>query len=174
MVLSDNEIRSAIKYGGLGFKPPVEDDQIQPASVDLRLGRGLLVEGDDGVWDEAPIENGQVEILPGILYLGTTLERVEIPSDLLGILCGRSSFARLGLVIHLTAGLIDPGFKGQITLEIFNVSRRPIKIDIGTRVAQIAFHVLTSGALHPYGSPALGSSYQDQEGPTVSAIRCDK
>jgi dCTP deaminase len=106
--------------------------------------------------------------------LGSTIESVTLPNDIAAKIEGRSSLGRLGLVIHATAGFIDPGFSGQVTLEISNISNLPIKLYPGMRIGQIAFFLMSSPVSRPYGSKGLGSKYQDQRGPTASKVWKDK
>jgi dCTP deaminase len=105
--------------------------------------------------------------------LGSTVERVEVPDDLLAKVDGRSSLGRLAILIHATAGFIDPGFRGTITLELSNVGRLPVALRPGMRICQISFETLTSPARRPYGAERRSSKYQDQSGPTPSRIRQD-
>ena len=114
---------------------------------------------------------GQFALHPGEFVLGSTLERVALPDDLVGRLEGKSSLGRVGLIIHSTAGYIDPGFEGQITLELSNVATVPILLYPGMRVAQISFLTMTTPAERPYASPGLESHYQGQTGPTESRLR---
>jgi dCTP deaminase len=110
---------------------------------------------------------------PGDFALGSTIETVTIPDDLVGLVDGRSSVGRLAVVVHATAGLIDPGFRGQITLEMSNIGRIPVRLYPGMRIAQIVLHQMTSKAERPYGL-ARGSSYQAQTGPQVSRLKLDR
>jgi dCTP deaminase len=109
---------------------------------------------------------------PGDFALGSTVETVSIPNDLVAQVDGRSSVGRLAIVVHATAGLIDPGFQGQITLELSNIGRIPVRLYPGVRIAQIVLHQLTSPAERPYGQER-GSGYQGQSGPQVSRLRLD-
>jgi dCTP deaminase len=177
MIFSDRDIRQQIKLGRLRILPEVEDHQIQPASVDLRLGesfkrfkptrRILDVKDQPSISDANYAQTiplgAPVQIEPGEFLLAVTHERVELPDDIVGRVEGRSSVGRLGLAVHVTAGYIDPGFKGQITLEFANLNRYAIRLYVGMRIAQIVFERTTTPALRPYGSKGLGSKYQNQQ-----------
>ena len=188
MILSDRDIRARLSRGDLQIGPLSNERlQIQPASVDLRLGREFLVyhaarvscldprepSGIAEAMDRVLVEADRAFILhPGEFALGTTEERVRMPADLVGMVDGRSSVGRLAVVVHATAGLIDPGFEGQITLELSNIGSIPVKLYPGMRVAQIVLHQMTSAADQPYGV-ARGSNYINQSGPQPSRIRLD-
>lgn len=159
---------------------PLGDNAIQPSSVDLRLDnrfllmrthRRALIDVKDDMSDlMEPIEIGQEPFLlhPGEFALGSTLESVALPADLVGRLEGKSSLGRLGLLIHSTAGFVDAGWRGQLTLELSNVARLPITLYAGMKIGQISFMEMTSSATVPYGSDAVGSKYQGQQGPIAS------
>ena len=181
MVLSDRDIRVAVESGRVEIDP-YEPAHVQPSSVDLRVDREFLVfhnarrafidprEPMDDLTERISIADGERFILhPGEFALGSTLERVRLSDDLVARLEGKSSLGRLGLLIHSTAGFIDPGFEGHVTLELSNVANLPIAIDPGMLIGQISFQQLSSPAVHPYGSDALRSKYQGQRGPTPSA-----
>lgn len=181
MVLSDRDIRAAVDEGRIRIDP-YEDGFVQPSSVDLRVDREFLVfhnarrafidprEAMDDLTERITFDDGERFILhPGEFALGSTLERIGLPDDLVARLEGKSSLGRLGLLIHSTAGFIDPGFEGHVTLELSNVANLPIAIDPGMLIGQISFQQLTSPAERPYGSDALRSKYQGQRGPTPSA-----
>ncbi|MGQ0535605.1 MAG: dCTP deaminase [Methanobacteriota archaeon] len=190
MLLSDRDIEARLAKGDLVIEP-LEDPslQIQPASVDLRLGPDFLVfksphipyidTKDPKASLEAYTEKlhvlpGQPFIMhPGEFALGTTIERVELPDDLVARVEGRSSLGRLAIVVHATAGFIDPGFKGHITLELSNLGKVPVALHPGMRVSQIAIYPLSSPSRRPYG-PARGSKYQGQVGPVPSRISSDR
>jgi len=124
--------------------------------------------------DRITVREGEAFTLhPGDFALGSTIETVTIPDDLVGQVDGRSSVGRLAIVVHATAGLIDPGFRGQITLELSNIGRIPVRLYPGVRIAQIVLHQMTSAAERPYGEKR-GSSYQSQSGPQVSRLRLDE
>jgi len=177
MVLSVVDIIDEVDRGNLTIEP-YDEDNVEPASVDLRLGEDhKLVKsiGSIDLDDENKIvyENmdSHLVIPPDSLILSTTLERVEIPDDLVGRVLGRSSLGRLGVSVHQTAGYIDPGFKGQITLELINEGPVPVTISPGQRVCQIVFEYLSSPAAEPYGHD--DSQYQNQSGATVSGMNFD-
>ena len=189
MILSDGDILERLETGNLVIEPLDDlDIQIQPASVDLRLGRTFLEfqrtnipcihpnseqEVDDYV-EETTIDEGDEFVLhPGDFVLGTTKERVEIPPDLIAHVEGRSSLGRLAVVVHATAGLCDPGYKGQITLELSNLGAAPVALDPDMRISQLTFTELKNPAERPYGSDR-GSKYQNQEGPQASRIGGDR
>ena len=188
MILSDADIRRRLAEGELVVEPIADPDlQIQPASIDLRLGREFLEfqrtnipcihpnseqEVDEYV-EETYVDEGEEFILhPGDFVLGTTKERVEIPPDLLGTVQGRSSLGRLAIVIHATAGIVDPGYRGQITLELSNLGTAPVALNPDMRISQVIFTELKTPAESPYGSDR-GSKYQDQTGPQASRIQSD-
>jgi dCTP deaminase len=189
MILSDTDIRRRLTDGDLVVDPLADPElQIQPASIDLRLGREFLEfkrtnipcihpnseqEVDEYV-EETHVGEGEEFILhPGDFVLGTTKERVEIPEDLLGTVQGRSSLGRLAVVIHATAGIVDPGYRGQITLELSNLGTAPVALQPDMRISQVIFTELKSPASEPYGSDR-GSKYQDQAGPQASRIQSDE
>ena len=180
MVLSDRDIRKALQEKRI-VVDPLDDSAIQPASVDLRLGGELRVFRDykDLVIDPTrempdltePVAIDEINpfvLHPGEFALGVTLEEVRLPSDIVGRLDGKSSLGRLGLVVHSTAGFVDPGWRGRLTLELSNLANLPINLSLGMRVSQISFMTLTSPAERPYGAKGLGSKYQGQMVPTPS------
>jgi len=188
MILADRDIRDRLG-DDLVIEPLADVDiQVQPASVDLRLGREFLEfrrtnipcihpdserEVDEYV-RETHVEEGDEFVLhPGDFVLGTTMERVEIPPDLIAHVEGRSSLGRLAVVVHATAGLCDPGYRGQITLELSNLGSAPVALTPGMRISQLTFTELSSPAERPYGSER-GSKYQDQDGPQASRIGGDR
>jgi dCTP deaminase len=165
MILSDRTIRAELTAGGLVIDPPPADHAIQPASIDLHLGDEIRhVGGDRLKWGHDFI------VSPRSFYLAHTAESVTIPAHLVGQLDGKSSLARMGMSIHQTAGWIDPGFTGQITLEIYNASCLPFWLVRGMPIGQLVLMRLTAPAERPYGSPGLGSHYQGQTGATPSAV----
>ena len=185
MILSDRDIRERLARGDLVVDPLDDPDvQVQPASIDLRLGNEFLAfrnphipfldtrgAGVEGYTERIVIPEGEKFILhPGEFVLGTTLERVRIPDDLVAKVEGRSSLGRLAVVVHATAGFVDPGFEGHITLELSNLGRVPVALHPGMRVSQIALHQMTSPAERPYGHPTRNSKYQGQRGPVASRI----
>lgn len=180
MILSDRTIREQVAAGRIGIEP-LADGAIQPSSVDLRLDRyfrvfrnhtlGCIdVKKDLGtLTDLVEIDPADVFILhPGEFVLGCTLERVSLPDDLVGRLEGKSSLGRLGLLIHSTAGFVDAGWEGQLTLELSNVANLPITLYPGMRIGQISFIAMSTPADNPYGSRTVGSKYQGQVGPIPS------
>lgn len=186
MILSDRDIEYELKEGDLVVEP-IDDleQQIQPASIDLRLGEEFsslpdeeIISVNDDLSELEPanewsVPTGELFALdPGQFVLGTTLERVEIPPHLLGRLEGRSSVGRLSIEIHSTAGIIDPGYEGEITLEITNNSSSTIVLEPGMRAGQLLIEQLTSPSRRPYGDDR-GSKYQNQSGPTQSQIGND-
>ena len=177
-VLSDKSIREEIESGRLVIEP-WDEHMLQPASVDLRLGREFRVfrnyrlpyidvkQEMETLTELITID----DVVPFILHpdefvLAVTRERVEVPDDLVGRLDGKSSLGRLGLIVHSTAGFVDPGFQGRLTLELRNISNLPVTLYYDMPVSQISFVRLTTPAEKPYGSD--GSKYQGQEGPQSS------
>jgi len=185
MVLSDRSIREQIDKGRI-LIDPLGRNCIQPASVDVHLDNRILVfsnsrrpyidiKQDMGdLTDMVKIEDDVPFMLhPGEFVLGSTLEYVEVPGDLVSRLEGKSSLGRVGLLIHSTAGYIDPGWKGQLTLELSNVSNLPITLYYRMKIGQMSFSQLTTEAEQLYGSKALGSKYQGQKLPTGSRMYRD-
>ncbi|WP_028474215.1 dCTP deaminase [Nocardioides alkalitolerans] len=180
MLLSDRDILAEIDAGRVSLDP-FEPDMVQPSSVDVRLDRFFRVFDNhlyphiDPAEDQPdltrPVEPvGQEPFIlhPGEFVLGSTYEVVGLPDDIAARLEGKSSLGRLGLLTHSTAGFIDPGFSGHVTLELANVANLPIKLWPGMKIGQLCFFRLTSAAQHPYGSERYGSRYQGQRGPTAS------
>ena len=180
MLLSDFDLCAAIESGALVLDP-FEPSLMQPSSVDVRLDRFFrvfnnhlhthidpAVEQDD-LTSPVEVADGQPFVLhPGEFVLASTLEVVTLGSGLAGRLEGRSSLGRLGLLVHSTAGFIDPGFSGAVTLELSNVANLPIKLWPGMSIGQLCVFQLSSPAEHPYGAAGVGSHYQGQRGPTPS------
>lgn len=180
MVLSDSAIRRLIEGGRIGIDP-YDPALQQPSSLDVRVDRLFRVfrnsrypfidvrtEQED-LTELVEVGPDEPFILhPGEFVLGSTLERVTLPDDLVARLEGKSSLGRLGLLIHSTAGFIDPGFDGHVTLELSNVANLPITIYPGMKIGQLSFVQMSEPAETPYGSGALGSKYQGQRGPTPS------
>ena len=179
-VLSDKTLRDRIACGSI-IIDPFDETTVQPASIDLRLDQHILVFRNSrrGVLDvrEDITELMEMDTFtkeqpfmlhPGEFVLGSTLEHIEVPVDLVARLEGKSSIGRIGLLIHSTAGYVDPGWKGRLTLELSNVARLPIALYPGMKIGQISFLDLTTPAEVPYGSPELGSRYQGQILPTAS------
>ncbi len=189
MILSDTDIQARLKEDELLIDPLDDPElQIQPASVDLRLGSDFIVfrsgrtpciyidqPGDaDTYTQDLHIPDDEHFILhPGEFALGTTLETVRIPPDLVGRLEGRSSLGRLAVIVHATAGFIDPGFHGKITLELTNLGKVPVGLRPKMRCSQIVFHELKTPSARPYGAER-GSKYQGQSGPIASRITVDR
>ena len=180
MVLSDRSIREALAAGRITIDP-FDDELVQPSSVDVRCdhrfrvfhpGRYPYIDVKQAMPDLTElveIGDGRAFILhPGEFVLGATLERISLPDDLVARLDGKSSLGRLGLLTHATAGFVDAGWDGHLTLELSNVATLPIAIYPGMKIGQISFFRMTSPADHPYGSDATGSKYQGQRGPTPS------
>jgi len=180
MVLSDSAIRRLVEAGRIGIEP-YDPTLMQPSSLDVRVDRLFRVfrnsrypyidvkAEQEGLTELVEVEDTEPFILhPGEFVLGSTLERVTLPDDLVARLEGKSSLGRLGRLIHATAGFIDPGFDGHVTLELSNVASLPITLYPGMRIGQISFLAMTTPADHPYGSGPLGSKYQGQRGPTPS------
>lgn len=178
MILSDRDIRAEIEAGRIVIDP-FDADCVQPSSVDLHVDSQFRVFANSrypyiDVAKEMPDLTELVEVQgkepfilhPGEFVLGSTAERVAIPNDLVARLEGKSSLGRLGLLIHSTAGYVDPGWDGYLTLELSNVANLPITLYAGMRIGQISFFKLTSPAEVPYG--AAGNKYQGQRGPTPS------
>ncbi|MEJ2888728.1 dCTP deaminase [Actinomycetospora aeridis] len=180
MLLSDGDIRAEIAAGRVGLDP-FDATLLQPSSVDLRLDRHFrtfnnhaythidpALQQDDLTRMVEPARDEAFVLHPGEFVLGSTYEVITLPDDVAGRLEGKSSLGRLGLLTHSTAGFIDPGFSGHVTLELSNVANLPIRLWPGMKVGQLCLFRLSSPAEHPYGSPVYGSRYQDQRGPTPS------
>ncbi len=180
MILSDRSIREALEQGRIVIDP-LDVDCIQPSSVDLKLDRHFRVFRNhtlghidvkhdlSDLTTLVTVEPDDPFILhPGEFVLGATLERVVVPVDLVARLEGKSSLGRLGLLIHSTAGFVDAGFDGQLTLELSNVASLPITLYPSMKIGQISFQMMTTPADHPYGSGPLGSKYHGQRGPMPS------
>ena len=180
MLLSDRDIRAELASGRIGLDP-LDLEMVQPSSIDVRLDRFFRL-FDNHKYDvidpaaEQPeltrlVEVGPKEAFvlhPGEFVLASTFEVVTLPDDVAARLEGKSSLGRLGLLTHSTAGFIDPGFSGHVTLELSNVATLPIKIWAGMKIGQLCFFKLSSAAEHAYGSDRYGSRYQGQRGPTPS------
>jgi len=181
VILSDRTIREEVAAGRIVIDP-FDDACVQPSSVDLHIDRYFrvfrnhtmghidvkqnleeLTELIDVADDDDPFM-----LHPGEFVLGSTLERVALPDDLVARLEGKSSLGRLGLLIHSTAGFVDAGWDGQLTLELSNVANLPITLYAGMKIGQISFIRMTTAADNPYGSAEVGSKYQHQQGPRPS------
>ena len=180
MVLSDRTIARLLDEERIVIEP-YDESLLQPSSVDVRVDRFFRVfhnaryayidvkEPQEDLTELVEIDDERPFILhPGEFVLGSTLERIVLPDDLVARLEGKSSLGRLGLLIHSTAGFIDPGWDGHVTLELSNVANLPITIYHGMKIGQISFVQLSEPAEKPYGSGELGSKYQGQMGPTPS------
>ncbi len=180
MILSDRSISEALASGRI-VVDPMEPSMIQPSSVDVTIDRFFRVfrnhtmpvidvkQNLEDLTELVEIAEDDVFILhPGEFVLGSTAERVALPSDLVARLEGKSSLGRLGLLIHSTAGFVDAGWDGHLTLELSNVATLPITLYPGMKIGQLSFIQMTTDADNPYGSAAVGSKYQGQRGPTPS------
>ncbi|MET9226743.1 dCTP deaminase [Lentzea sp. NPDC003310] len=180
MLLSDQDLRKEVESGRLVLDP-FDVEMLQPSSIDVRLDRFFRVfnntrythidpaQQQDDLTSLIEAPEGEPFVLhPGEFVLGSTYEMVTLPDDLAGRLEGKSSLGRLGLLTHSTAGFIDPGFSGHITLELSNVANLPITLHPGMKIGQLCLFKLSSPAEHPYGSKQAGSRYQGQRGPTPS------
>lgn len=181
MILSDISIREQLESGRIVIDPMLPQ-YIQPSSVDLRLGDDFRVFRNSryafidpsveqpGLMEHIVATEDEPFILhPGEFALGVTLERIALPDNIVGRLEGKSTLGRLGLMIHSTAGYVDPGFDGYLTLELSNLSNLPILLRPGMRIGQITFDQMTTSVEIPYGDPRLGSHYQGQTGATPSS-----
>lgn len=180
MLLSDRDIRAEVQTGRVRVEP-YDEAMVQPSSIDVRLDRYFRVfenhkySAIDPSIEQSEltreVEVGSKEFFilhPGEFVLASTYEVISLPDDLAGRLEGKSSLGRLGLLTHSTAGFIDPGFSGHITLELSNVANLPVKLFPGMKIGQLCLIRLSSPAEHPYGSALYGSRYQGQRGPTAS------
>lgn len=180
MVLSDRSIKEALASGRLSIEP-LDPEDIQPASVDVRLDRSFRVfkvssrpyidvrEPMDDLTDEVTIDDGRPFFIhPGEFVLASTIEVVTLPDDILAQVEGKSSLGRIGLLIHATAGFVDPGWTGKLTLELSNVAKMPIALHYGMKIGQLSFMRMSTPVDRPYGSPGLRSKYQGQMAPTPS------
>lgn len=184
-ILSDKTLKEYLEYGKIGIEP-LDYNDVQPASVDLRLGDEFKVfkvtskPYIDSKYDissymeTVKIKEGEPFIIhPNEFALATTSEYIKVPDDLVARVEGRSSMGRLGVTMHVTAGYIDPGFEGKITLEISNIGAMPVALYPGQRVCQIVFETLTTPSETPYGHPDRGSKYMGQTEPECSKITRD-
>jgi dCTP deaminase len=180
MLMSDRDIRASIEAGQIGLEP-LEMGLLQPSSFDVRLDRFFRLfdnhkypyidpaEQQDDLTRLIEVKSDEAFILhPGEFVLGSTFEFVTLPNDVAARLEGKSSLGRLGLLTHSTAGFVDPGFKGHVTLELSNTATLPIKLWPGMKIGQLCFFKLTSPSEFPYGSDKYSSRYQGQRGPTAS------
>ena len=184
VVLSDRDIKAALKSGKIVIEG-VSEDQIGPSSVDLTLGKDFRVfkhaevthvdpraGSVDHLMDRVTKDEGAFIIHPGEFILATTTESVRIPDDMIARLDGRSSWGRLGIVVHSTAGSVHPGFEGRLTLEMANISKVPVMLWPGSRICQLTFEKLSSPSENPYNK-RKGSKYLNQKGPDSSKIVMD-
>jgi dCTP deaminase len=180
VLLSDRDLLAEVKAGMLQLEP-FDVELVQPSSIDVRLDRLFRVFNNhlythidpavrqDELTAEVRVDDGEAFVLhPGEFVLASTLEVITLGDQLAGRLEGKSSLGRLGLLTHSTAGFIDPGFSGHVTLELSNVANLPIKLWPGMKIGQLCIFRLSSPAEHPYGSAVYGSRYQGQRGPTPS------
>ena len=180
MLLSDRDIKLELAAGRIGLEPSAEE-MIQPSSIDVRLDRYFRLFDNhkypyiDPAEDQPELThlistapNEPFILHPGEFVLGSTFELVSLPDDVAARLEGKSSLGRLGLLTHSTAGFIDPGFSGHVTLELSNVATLPIKLWPGMKIGQLCFFRLSSPTENPYGSGPYGNRYQGQRGPTAS------
>jgi dCTP deaminase len=180
VLLSDKDIKAEIESGRVGIDP-YEPGMVQPSSIDVRLDKFFRVFENhryphiDPSTEQTDLTreveaNGDEPFVlhPGEFVLGSTYEVVTLPNNIAARLEGKSSLGRLGLLTHSTAGFIDPGFSGHVTLELANVATLPILLYPGMKIGQVCFFQMTSDAEHPYGSSVYGSRYQGQRGPTPS------
>ena len=178
--MSDRDIRAQLEAGRIGLEP-LNLELIQPSSIDVRLDRFFRLfhnhkyafidprEDQADLTHMVEVASDEAFILhPGEFVLGSTFELVTLPDDIAARLEGKSSLGRLGLLTHSTAGFVDPGFSGHVTLELANVSNLPIKLWPGMKVGQLCFFKLSSPAETPYGSAKYLNRYQGQRGPTAS------
>ncbi|TWE11379.1 dCTP deaminase [Rudaeicoccus suwonensis] len=180
MLLSDRDIKAQVDAGRVRLEP-YDEAMVQPSSIDIRLDRYFRLfdnhkypfidpaEEQDELTRLVQIEPDEPFVLhPGEFVLGSTYEQVTLPDDIAARVEGKSSLGRLGLLTHATAGFVDPGFSGHVTLELSNVATLPIKLWPGMKIGQLCFFQLSSPAENPYGSAKYGSHYQGQRGPTAS------
>ena len=187
-ILSDKDLKNYISKGKITIDPLESEKQIQPSSIDLRMGNEfktfkLIRKPYIDPKDEEEIASYMESIIiddeepfiihPNEFALATTHEYVKVPDDLVARVEGRSSMGRLGVTMHVTAGFIDPGFEGRITLEISNIGTMPVALYPGQRVCQLVFETMTSPSEKPYGHPDRNSKYMGQQSPESSRIKQD-
>ena len=187
-ILSDKTIKEYLEEGKIVIDPLKDEQQIQPSSVDMRLGDEFIVfnvirkpyidpkdEEDIAEYMESStVPEGEAFIIhPNEFALATTQEYVKVPDDLVARVEGRSSMGRLGVTMHVTAGYVDPGFEGRITLEISNIGAMPVALYPGQRVCQLVFETMTTPAELPYGHPKRNSKYMKQLKPESSRVKLD-
>jgi len=170
-ILSDRDIRKRLEKESIEITPDIREEQIQPGSLDVRLGEDYTNEDSGEIFEDVD----EVVIKPWQFYLGHTMDKIKLPADLSAMVSGRSSWGRKGLLIHATAGWVDAGFSADtengsdITLEIFNLSTEEIRIKPGERIGQLVFFEMSSPAEEPYNKKS-NAKYNEQEGPTPSRI----
>lgn len=175
VILSDADMLSAIHDGVIGIDP-FDPSMVQPASIDLRLGDGFrhMTSGPESIDIRdmsdytQDVTTGSLQLYPGEFVLAHTLETVSVPDTMAAKVEGKSSLGRIGLLLHATAGFIDPGFHGTVTLELSVVAPRALVLHPGMAIGQICFFKLSNAAQRPYGSAGLGSRYQGQSTPTAA------
>lgn len=187
-ILSDKTLKEYLKKGKIAIEPLEDEMQIQPSSIDMRLGNEFKVfkvirkpyidpkdpEDVASYMESTTVEPGEAFIIhPNEFALATTNEYVKVPDDLVARVEGRSSMGRLGVTMHVTAGFIDSGFEGKITLEISNIGAMPVALYPGQRVCQIVFETMTTPSEIPYGHPSRNSKYMGQVKPESSRIKQD-
>ena len=187
-ILSDEDLRKYLDEGKIVIDPLIDEKQIQPSSIDMRIGdefkvfkviRKPYIDPKDeeeiaSYMESMVVDEGKAFIIhPNEFALATTYEYVKVPEDLVARVEGRSSMGRLGVTMHVTAGFIDPGFEGKITLEISNIGAMPVALYPGQRVCQLVFETMTSPAERPYGHPDRQSKYMGQKRPESSRIKQD-
>ena len=187
-ILSDKTIKKYLKEGKIEIESLLDEKQIQPSSVDMRLGEEFKVfkvirkpyidpkdeEDIDSYMESTTVRKGEAFIIhPNEFALATTLEYVKVPDDLVARVEGRSSIGRLGVTMHVTAGFIDPGFEGNITLEISNIGAMSVALYPSQRVCQIVFETMTTPSELPYGHPDRNSKYMGQTRPESSRVKLD-
>jgi len=162
MILSDRDIKVALSYKEIEISPMPSDNAFQPSSIDLRLGEGFLS------IDGTKLADKEITVRPGGFLLASTLESISLPSGIVAKLEGKSSIGRRGIFVHVTAGYVDPGWVGRLTLEIYNASSEPYILISGSTICQIRFMRLSSPVERIYGDPALGNHYQNSGGTQAS------
>lgn len=187
-ILSDKDLKKCIDEGKIVIDPLTDEKQIQPSSIDMRIGDEFKVfrvirkpfidpKDDEDIasyMESLTVSEGEAFIIhPNEFALATTYEYVKVPDNLVARVEGRSSMGRLGVTMHVTAGYIDPGFEGKITLEISNIGAMPVALYPGQRVCQLVFETMTSPAEKPYGHPDRNSKYMGQKRPESSRIKDD-
>lgn len=187
-ILSDKTIKEYLEEGKIVIDPLKDEQQIQPSSVDMRLGDEFKVfkvirkpyidpkdeEDIAECMESSTVPEGEAFIIhPNEFALATTQEYVKVPDDLVARVEGRSSMGRLGVTMHVTAGYVDPGFEGRITLEISNIGAMPVALYPGQRVCQLVFETMTTPAELPYGHPKRNSKYMKQLKPESSRVKLD-